>query len=377
MHGTDKEDKGLMILVQRGWRAGLVDVNKIYGGLVDVAEGFLEIATLPGYESLASKHVIEVADRIFGSAKSFYELEDVALVPLFNKVFDRLFDTAYHLKRFVDEVAIICDRVRRRKIAVINPCLVHTVDSVVEDAVRDFAIVGEQVLGILSEVEEMGGAFLDSLEKLSSACITYLGENCLRHATPDQVSPASLRDYAKDLLTAIGLMRAKFLGMYRGIRRSKLGSIRFYEHPGTTGELSGLARRIAGILNKQLETFGRSLWLEKATSVYALRDMVVAGFWEAGDIVVKPRWIADFYLTLEEDRDVMRRLFDERGFKTEPVERVVGFRVTMPPGDVREAVKLASILPIAHLANLAKRDTEEAYKATKSMLELLEARLEE
>jgi hypothetical protein len=355
----------------------LVDVNKICGGLVDVAEGFLEIATLPSHESLDSRRVIEVVDRIFGSAKRFYGLKDVALVPLFNKVFDGLFDVAYHLKRFVDEVVVTCDCARRRRIAVINPCLVHTVDSVVEDAVRDFAMVSEQVLGFLSEVEEMGGMFLYSLTKLSSACITYLGENCLRHATPDQVSPASLRAYAQDLLAAIGLIRAKFLGMYRGIRRSKAGSIRFYEHPETTGELSGLARRIATILNKQLETFGSSPWLQEVASVYALKDAVVAGFREAGDIVVKPRWIVDFYLTLEEDRDIMKRLFDERGFKTEPVEHVAGFRVVMPPGDVREAVKLACMLPIAHLANLSKRDIEEAYKATKSMLELLEAKLEE
>jgi hypothetical protein len=73
----------------------------------------------------------------------------------------------------------------------------------------------------------------------------------------------------------------------------------------------------------------------------------------------------------------MRRLFGERGFKTEPVERVVGFRVVASPDNVREAVKLVCMLPIAHLANLAKRDIEEAYKATKSMLELLEAKLEE
>jgi hypothetical protein len=355
----------------------LVDVNKVYGGLVDVAEGFLELAMLPSHESLASKRVIEVVDRIFGSAKSFYGLEDAALVPLFNKVFYALYDTAYHLKRFVDEVAIVCDRVRRRRIAVINPCLVHTVDSVVEDAVRDFARVGELALGFLSEVEEMGGMFLYSLTKLSSACITYLGENCLRHATPEQASPASLRAYAQDLLAAIGLIRAKFLGMYQGVRRSKVGSVRFHEHPEATGELSDLARRIAVILNKQLETFGPSHWLQEATSVYALKDAVVAGFWEAGDIVVKPRWVVDFYLTFEEDRDVMRRLFGERGFRTEPAGRFAGFRVTMPPGDVREAVKIASMLPIAHLANLAKRDIEEAYKATKSMLELLEAKLEE
>jgi hypothetical protein len=254
---------------------------------------------------------------------------------------------------------------------------VHTVDSTAEDAVRDFARVGEQVLGFLSEVEEMGGMFLYSLTKLSSACITYLGENCLRHATPEQASPASLRAYAQDLLAAIGLIRAKFLGMYRGIRRSKAGSIRFYEHPETTGELSDLARRIAVILNKQLETFGPSHWLQEATSVYALKDAVVVGFWEAGDIVVKPRWLVDFYPTFEEDRDIMKRLFDERGFRTELAERIAGFRVTVPPGDVREAVKLASMLPIAYLANLSKRDTEEAYKATKSMLELLEAKLEE
>ena len=353
----------------------MVDVNKIYGGLVDVAEGFLEITILPGYESLDSERVIEAVDRIFESAKKFYGLKDVALVPLFNKVFDGLFDVAYHLKRFVDEVAVVCDGARRRRIEVINPCLVHTVDSVVEDAVRDFAMVGEQVLGFLSEVEEMGGMFLYSLTKLSSACITYLGENCLRHATPDQVSPASLRAYAQDLLAAMGLIRAKFRGMYQGVRRSKVGSIRFYEHLGTTVELSGLARRIATILNKQLETFGPSRWLQEVASVYALKDVVVAGFREAGDIVVKPRWIIDFYLTFDEDRDVMKRLFDERGFRTEPI--AYGFRVTTPPGDVREAVKIACMLPIAHTANLAKRDIEEAYKATKSMLELLEAKLEE
>jgi hypothetical protein len=185
----------------------------------------------------------------------------------------------------------------------------------------------------------------------------------------------SLRAYAQDLLAAIGLIRAKFLGMYRGIRRSKVGSIRFYEHPETAEELSGLARRIAVILNKQMETFGPSHWLVEATSVYALKDAVVAGFWEAGDIVVKPRWIADFYLTFDEDRDIMRRLFVERGFKTEVAG--YGFRVTVPPGDVGEAVKIACMLPIAHIANLAKRDVEEAYKATKSMLELLETKLEE
>jgi hypothetical protein len=353
----------------------LVDVNKIYGGLVDVAEGFLEIAVLPGYESLASKRVIEVVDRIFKSTKRFYGMKDVALVPLFNKVFDALYDTAYHLKAFVDEVATLCDRIRRRRIEVINPCLVHTVDSVVEDAVRDLARVVEQVLGFLSEVEEMGGMFLYSLTKLSSACIMYLGENCLRHATPEQVSPASLRAYAQDLLAAMRLIRAKFLGMYQGIRRSKVGSIRFYEHPETTGELSSLARRIAGILNKQLETFGPSRWLEEVASAYALKDMVVAGFREVGDIVVKPRWTIDFYLTLDEDRDIVKRLFDERGFKTEVTD--YGLKVAMPPGDVRESVKIACMLPIAHIANLAKPDIEEAYKATKSMLELLEAKLEE
>jgi hypothetical protein len=225
-------------------------------------------------------------------------------------------------------------------------------------------------------IEEGGKGFLEHLRILSSLCLHFTGANCLKYASPEKVAPIPLRSHILDLSSAVGIVRRKLLDECLGVKEWKVGDIWLYECPGTTRELLDLAEYVANVLHKMTEIKIVPPIFAYRIGVFSFKDRVeVMLRHDVGGLIAKPGWVVGVYSypIWEGSVEVLRRIFSERGFRTEPVERVAGFRVSVPPDYVREAVKLACMLSAMPRVGLVSRDM--AYQVAMSRLERLESAL--
>ncbi len=359
----------------------MFNVNRIRKSLAKIEESLVRLAGMSPDKPIVSDEVRDEVFKVYDAGLSFYNQVGGLIVPIYyREIFRLLHLVTYYLEWMVSHLRSMCDEVGRIGVPVHpNPCETHTLDFHVEWLIRDFGELAKRVyvavdLRTLMEKAESGGTkFLEHLKLLSWACVHFTGANCLKHASPDEVTPAPLRSYVLDLFSAVRYIDGKFAESYEGVREWRMGLVRLYEHRKATGELPELAVHVANILHKQLEKGIAPRWLKDRILVFSLKDRVEITIYTVGDIVVKPGWAIEVYPASDKEGEVLRRILAERGFKTEPI--AYGFRVTMPPGDVREAVKLASMLPAIPTVTIVGET--EAYKVTLANIELLEMHLRE
>jgi hypothetical protein len=360
----------------------LVNIRKIHDMLMEIEEELLKVAGTPPDRPLVSRDIAESAKKICKIAFELANLEDSRLLHVF-KTFKELRWTTCKFLAFVYELFRLCYSASNLGIRVHpDPCNEVTLDYFVDWIARDFDELAERAKPALesmlkSEIEinikKDVEAFLKRLQLLSSACVQFIGANCLRYASPERVTRLPLRAHLIDLVSAIRFIDNHVVKSYYGVKEWKVGDIRLYVHPMTTTELLDLAEYAANILHKIVEArIAESRWKDRV-AVYSLADRVEIVAEETVHIVVKPGWVVDVRLFNKDFVETMRRVLSERGFETELTG--YGFKITIPPGDVRDAVKLACVLSVALLAYIA--DVAEAYRIALSSIELVESKLRE
>jgi hypothetical protein len=372
----------------------LFNVNEISRWLAKMDTELMAVAMVPPDKPLVHDNTRNATEKAYKVASKFYvRIQEMILPPSYFRIFMGLSVSIYSLRQTIYYLSFICDRVREAEQAGVslypNPCHTHTLDFNVEWVTRDFKKFIEradpavrQVLhGFVGfgtpmrHVEEGSKGFLERLQILSSYCVHFAGANCLKYADPEKTTPAPLRAHILDLSSATRTIHKKFIESYQGVREWRVGSIRLYEHPKTTEELLDLAEYTANVLHKMIEMKILPLPYADSAGVFSLKDRVeIMLKHDMGGMVVKPRWVVDVYSfpIIEDMVGVLRHILTERGFKTEPITHVFGFKVTMPPGDVREALRIACMLPV-----MPTKIAGKAYELTLSMIESLESKLKE
>jgi hypothetical protein len=376
---------------------GLFKVSEIDRRLAEMDVELATIAFTPPDKPLVDRDIREATERVYKIASRFHTRIQEMIVPFsYYRIFENLSRAVYMLRQTIYYISFICDKVEEMEKAGVrllpNPCHTHTLDSHVEWLIRDFKNYAERAEPVarrvlhprlvsfgypVKNIEEGGRDFLEYLRILSFLCVHFTGANCLKYASPEKVTPAPLRSHIFDLTSAVRIVSRKFRDECLGVKKWKVGDIRLYECPGTTRELLDLAEYVANVLHKMVEIeIVPPVVTVHSAGVFSFKDRVEVMLHRfVGGLIAKPGWVVNVYSypILEDNVEVLRRIFSERGFKTEPIERVVGFRVAVPPGDVREVVKLASMLLAMPPADMVGHD--KAYQITVSKLEQLESAL--
>jgi hypothetical protein len=352
--------------------------------LTEIEEGLLKVVGTPPDLPLVSSGIV---DSIAETCNVAFELVGVPESRLLHihDTLDAAYETICRLYSFIDELFRLCYAAWDVGIRLHpDPCDIVTLDYFIEWIVRDFGELAKHVKPALEaklkgeikvEIKEKGEWFMDRLQHLSSTCVQFLGVNCLKYASPGKVIRSPLRAHVIDLVSAVRLIDSHVAKSYHGVREWRVGDIRLYEHPKTTGELLDLAEHVANVVHKIIEVgIGRPWWKDRIV-IYSLADRVEIIVERTVHIVAKPRWVVDVYL-IEFERykvfiEPMRRILSERGFETELTD--YGFKITTPLGDVREAVKLASALSASLLMYIT--DVAKAYEIALSDIELLESKM--
>jgi hypothetical protein len=363
----------------------LVNVHEIHKRLTAVAEDLSRLAGMPPHIPLSSKEMLGVAEKLHKDSSSIYGFYDASLIPVFYIAFLELHETIYNLYRFLAEIRNLCDFAKRYGVEISpDPCD-HVLDSKAELVVKDFRrarkMLRRRFIFAPTEVDTFGTNFLEMLKFFSLSCSFATEGTCLRYASPEAVIPASLRTYVSDLHSATDRLARKFADLYLGVEEWRVGSIRLYEHPDTTPGLSDLAERAANILHKEAELQDQ---VASKVAVFSLKDRVAVGMREFGSVVARPRWVIEVYgydfmfrplygiLKYITPIDVLKDVLDDRGFRTELT--AYGLEITVPPGDVAEALKTTLILPLIPQT----AETKEAlYGILISRFRLLESKLKE
>jgi hypothetical protein len=374
----------------------LFKVGEINRRLADMGVGLTAIAFAPPDKPIADRDIREAVEKVDKVASKLHVRIQEMIVPFsYYRIFENLTRIVYRLRQIIYYISFICDTVEemeKRGVRLLpNPCYTHTLDSHVESLISDFKEYAERAEPVarrvlhprivsfsypVRSIEEGGRGFLESLQILSSLCVHFTGANCLKHASPEKVTPAPLRSHILDLSSAVGIVRRRFLDECLGVKEWKVGDIWLYECPGTTGELLDLAEYVANVLHKMLEIKIVPPVTMYTAGVFSFKDRVeVMLYHDEGGFIARPGWVVDVYSypIWEDNVEILRRIFSERGFRTEPLERFVGFRVVVPPGYVREVVKLACMLLTIPPADMIGRDN--AYQTAMSRLEQLESAL--
>jgi hypothetical protein len=267
-----------------------------------------------------------------------------------------------------------------------DPCDIHTLDSNVESIKRDFAeLEKHRAYTSLLDLRDRRFRIGEMIESLSSrlidlntVCKETIDLNCLKYVGSEGVIPASLRSYIIDLASATRIIDYNFIRLYGFLEEYRVGHVRFYEHPASSPELSGLAEYIANILHKQVEVGMAPKRLKGKIQVLSLKDRVEALIHDIGYITARPSWVVEIHQE-ESGKEalILAHILANRGFRVELVYKFAGeaFRVTIPPGSVREAVKIACMLPAVPAVKTV--GWEKAFNATLSGIELLESKLRE
>jgi hypothetical protein len=338
---------------------------------------------------LSSRHMVKNVEHFLKPAwKRFYELEDRMIMPLFNRVFSELLNVIHYLLRFLDEIYTTCEAIERRKVAISpNPCLVHTAFSPMEQVINDFERIRDYATGIPSEVGVTGKAFLASLKRLSFACERYIGIKCLRLATPSEATPASLFDYAEDLVRATRLIHNEFRWYCATKAVDKEGLIYMLGMPMT--EAYYVVYHARDVLLEQIKEQFASPWLKGRFAIFQIFDVATGTYDEIigismlniGDISLRlttlrpergeKEWVVNVYPFLKKEAEVPRRILEGMGFKTEPTD--VGFRLVVPRGKAVEVVETLCMLPSVPLVDVVGED--EAYRITLSRISFIREKL--
>jgi hypothetical protein len=218
-------------------------------------------------------------------------------------------------------------------------------------------------------------SLLSRLSDLNTVCKETIDLDCLKYARSEGVIPASFRSYVLDLASATRLIDYSFTRLYGFLEEYRVGHVRLYEHPASPRELSDLAEYMANILHKQAELGMAPKRLKGKIQVLSLKDRVEALIHDIGYIIARPSWVVEIHQEgSEKEALILAHILAKRGFRVELVYKFVGvaFRITIPPGSVREAVKIACVLPAVKPVGW-----EKAFDATLSSIELLETKLRE
>jgi hypothetical protein len=372
---------------------GLFKAGEI-GRLLDkTEEELLSIAMAPPDRPLASEDMREASGRLYEIISKFHERMRKLVMPhSYFRIFANTVTAIDNLREAIYYILLICDEVGRIGVTVHpNPCETHSLDFHVEWLIRDFKEYAERAEHIARHelrrivytdikatyVEVVIRRFLGHLQILSSLCVHFTGANCLKYASPEKVTPAPLRSYVLDLLSAVRTLHDKFNETYKDVRRWRVGDIDLYEHPRTTPELSGLAEYAALALHVMIGMNILPPTYKHTAGVFSLKDRVEITLKnDIGGIIAKPRWTVYVYSyptsDLEDMVRILRHILAERGYRTELLDNVFGFKVTVPPGDVREVLRIACMLPA-----MPTKIGGKAYEITLSMIESLERELRE
>jgi hypothetical protein len=373
---------------------GLFKVGEIDRLLDKMEAELLSIAMAPLDRPLASNKIRETSERLHKINLKFYErIQKLVMPHSYFRIFASIAMAIDNLRRVIYYISSICDTVDELKAEGIhvhpNPCETHTLDYFAEWIMKDFKDLVERAEPIarrelqrtvtidtaMMYVEDGNRRFLERLQILSSLCMHFTGANCLKYASPEKVTPVPLRSRITDLFSVVRTLHKKFNETYKHVRAWKVGVIGLYEHPQTTPELLDLAEYAALALHRMIEMNILSPTYEYNAGVFSLKDGVEITLNNSiGGMIVKPRWTVYVYSypILEDMVGVLRHILEERGYRTEPLAHVFGFKVTVSPGDVREVLRIACMLPA-----MPTKTAGEAYEITLSMIESLERELRE
>ena len=370
----------------------MVNVKRVHEGLARIERALSWFLRLPPDVPIPKRprllrippfeSVRRAFDELHNVFMEFHEGNvDKTLIPVFNMAFTDMYYVVYHFGELVYDMDFVCQVVEARRLGA-HPrvCYARALDMDMGQLVEGFKRLSEYVPmpSVKESIEESSRNFLNMLRLLSVTCSWATEVECLRHASPESVAPASLKTYLSDLLSAIRTLDRRLVDLYYGIKRWKVGVVELYEHPQTTPELSELAEYAANVLNKLVET-GFLTW--RPVIVYSLKDRItvlveaIQNFAMFKSIVVKPGWTVDIYVnTVPEPPTVYKRVLGDRGFKAEGVGYFVYYKLkaTVSLGDVRELLKTA--LPAMTVTGV---DEEELYEAALERIARLESELKE
>jgi hypothetical protein len=365
-------------------------IDKYLKALADIEDALTEVAVTPFDKPLASKEVTEAFEKAGDIILKHYERRSDFFVSITH---DTLFFTIYDAMTNLVRLMFYVNRLCRYggPIVGFDPCKAYTLDFDLEFMVTNFRRFADQAKTRYldaeydaKQIEYYRERLLKNLRWISRYCVRVTGVNCLKHATPEEVKPASLRTYVVDLISAIRLVARRMSESYHGVTEQKVGHTWFYKHPKTTEELLSLAAYAILVLHKQFEiaekhimsdeswlrrVFRRSVTEGYTTLVYALKDRVEITLDYDADIVVKPRWVVEVVpiVYVRDKAEVLKQVLSERGYKVETTD--YGFKITMPPGDVMEAIKAISVLVSLKFIEFANID--EARKFVVDIVERL------
>jgi hypothetical protein len=365
-------------------------IDKYLKMLSDIEDALTEVAITPFDKPLASKEVIEAFKKVEEISLKYYERRSDFFVSItHDSLFYMIHDAILDLGHFVYHANMLCKY--GGPVVGFNPCKVYTLDLDLKFLVANFRRFADQAKTRyrdaeydVRQIEYHGESLLNNLKRISWYCMRVIGANCLKHATPEEAKPASLRTYVVDLISAIRLIARRFSESYRGVTEQKVGYTWFYKHPKATEELLYLAAYTILMLHKQFEIAEKHIvsdvsWLRRSfrawaikrytTLVYALKDRVEITLDYDADIVVKPRWVVEVDPTIyaKNEIEVLKQVLSERGYKVETTD--YGFKITIPPGDIMEVIKIiATLIPLRSIEFASK---DEARKFVVDIVERL------
>jgi hypothetical protein len=350
-------------------------IDKYLKMLSDIEDALTEVAVTPFDKPLASTEVVEAFKKAEEISLKYYE----RIVPI-NLAYNSLFIWIHHsildLAHFVSRANTLCKYAG--PVVGFNPCKVYTLDFDLEFMVTNFRRLADQAKthyrdaeDDIKAIEYNSESLLRNLKRISWYCMWLIGINCLKHATPEEAKPASLRSHVVDLISAIRLVAKRTSEKYRGVAEQKVGNAWFYKHPMATEELLSLAAHAILVLHKYLEIAEKHVlsdvsWLRRTFRldsirkyemlVYALKDRLEITLDGDLDIMVKPRWVVDVYIAMTSRKkvEVIRRALSKRGYKLEATD--ITFKITIPPGDVMEAIKILSTPILLYFIEFANED---------------------
>jgi hypothetical protein len=366
-------------------------IDKYLKMLSDIEDALTEVVVTPFDKPLASKEVIEAFEKAREISLKYYD----RVVPI-NLAYHSLFFWIHHsildLAQFVSRANMLCKYAG--PVVGFNPCKAYTLDFDIEFMVANFRRLADQAKtryrdaeDDIKEIEYHSESLLRNLKRISWYCVWVIGVNCLKHATPEEAKPASLRTYVVDLISAIRLVARRTSEKYRGVTEQKVGNAWFYRHPMTMEELLSLATHAILVFHKYLEIAEKRVlsdvsvfsWPQLVLPfrlgfirkygmlVYVLKDRLEITLDSDFDIVVKPRWVVDVYIAMTSRKkvEVIRRALSERGYKLEATDDT--FKITIPPGDVMEVIKILSTPILLYSIEFANED-----EALKFILDIVE-----
>jgi hypothetical protein len=373
----------------------LVRIDKITELLMGIEYRLLRIASVPPDHPIVARGITRLIGQISAISRELMLLDDSELLRAYGLI-EHLYSALSSLIFFINNLIDLCDTARNFWIKVHpDPCSTVTLDYSMEQIVTEYERLSDRLKhatrgAIGRNVKVWREHFFNALRLLSSKCIYIMGVNCLKYASPEKVTSSPLRSHIIDLALATRSISDYIVKTYSGIKEWRVGSIRLYVHPRTTAELLDLAEYATNVLHKitELELVEplliemeledkmiERLWEDRVV-VYSLADGVEIAVQGANYVMVKPGWLVDAYLATgkKEFAEPMKRVLEEKGFKTELTGE--GFKISIPPGNVREAVKLVCVIT-ATIARVPYEDIKKAHEIAVSDINLVESKLRE